>query len=170
MAVSYVPPPNALMMTGDNGNMLAVHGDKKLGVFPSWHWEFKTVIFPFSGQWGGYAVNIEGRVTEHWMVPWQAEVEIDQPNNYFMKMDFPGLYVMYKGEGEQPDDFAERIAQAELLYGVTFTSDDKSAAAEAPYDANGGHNWPCRRVISDYYVVLSPVVRGIEHVDAAVIR
>ena len=52
------------MMTGDNGKMLAVHGDKKLGVFPYWYWMHATTYYYRSGTWGKYSVDGQGTFTD----------------------------------------------------------------------------------------------------------
>ena len=148
MAVSYVPPPNALMMTGDNGKMLAVHGDKKLGVFPYWYWMHATTYYYRSGTWGKYSVDGQGTFTDSWMEPWGHETEAPETSGDFMRIKMPRSFCMSREEDETPSEFHDRIPLAETLYDVKFVYTDDVAFAENPHIGVS----PCEQVLPGYIV------------------
>ena len=155
MATTYLPAANSLMMTGPNENKLAIHGDKKLGVFPDWWFETKSISGQYDGMWGGYTASGSSTKSVSWRVPFDSEPEVAMDTTRWMtECMLPDVYVIQKTDYENEEAFMAKVALCETIYGIEFMVTGIKDAAIAERRLKDGEEWPCKLVIPGCYTVL----------------
>lgn len=152
MAIDYIPPARALMLSPDMPlwtrlqHPLALVEDK-LHIYPDWYSCSREYETTYSRRWGNYGTFNTGSFIESWRSPFDEEPDMSEKT--YMPFEIrPIMLIVFKDLFANKNDpegaFKSFVSMAEEVWGTTFKyADDKDYAyAVCPSDVspqgNGG--------------------------------